>query len=68
MNRPELKIRMMNDEMAELFKFDHPELFPTKQAVGRYAKQIGYRVQKQKLNGKQIYFYVKKSIPALNGK
>ena len=59
MDKPTLKPRMMVDEMAEVFAFDHPELFPTKSAVGRYAKKIGYKLHKQKLNGKQTYFYIR---------
>lgn len=59
MNKPSLKPRMMGDEMAEVFSIDHPELFPTKNAVGRYARKIGYKLHKQKINNKQIYFYIK---------
>lgn len=57
-----MKSRMMMDEMAEAFSFYHPEYFPTKQMVGRWARTVGYRLHKQKFSGKQVYFYIKDNI------
>lgn len=59
MSKTELKPRMMQDEMAEVFVEANPGFFPTKQAVGRYAKKLGYRRVKQNIDKKQVYFYIK---------
>ncbi len=52
---------MSIDEMSEAFVDDNPGYFPTKQAVGRYAKRIGYRLTSQKINKKQHYFYIRRN-------
>lgn len=52
------------DEMSELFAANNPGFIPTLQAVGRYARKIGFKRATQRQNGKQVYFYVK---PQNNG-
>lgn len=56
-----MKPRMMMDEMAAAFTAEHPELFPTKQMIGRYARRKGYTRQKQTIDNRQIYYYIKKT-------
>lgn len=53
------------DEMGELFAANNPGFIPTLQAVGRYARKIGFVRATQRQNGKQVYFYIK---PQNNGK
>lgn len=59
MEKSKMPARMMMDEMAEAFASEHPELFPTKQMIGRYARRKGYVLRKQTIDNKQIYFYIK---------
>lgn len=47
------------DEMSELFAANNPGFIPTLQAVGRYARKIGFKRATQRQNGKQVYFYIK---------
>lgn len=59
-NNMDKKVRYSIDEIAELFLKSYPYLIPTKQAVGRFAKRQGFTMMKQMIQGKLIYFYVKK--------
>ena len=59
-NNMDKKVRYSIDEIAELFLKNYPYLIPTKQAVGRFAKRQGFTMMKQMIQGKLIYFYVKK--------
>lgn len=60
--KAELKDFMSMDEMTEACRVEWPFYIPNKQRVGRYAKKRGYVVRKQKIDGRQIYFYVKAEI------
>jgi hypothetical protein len=53
-----LRPQMSVEEMSEYYAANHPYL-PTRQRVGRYAKTIGFRLVKQMVHRKYIYFYAR---------
>ena len=48
------------DEMKELFTANRPGFIPTPNAVGRFAKKVGFVRVTQMRDGKQTSFYIKK--------
>lgn len=54
----ELKQRMTYDEMRQHMEKNSFKI-PNKVNVGKYARQLGYRVYKPMINGKLNFFYVK---------
>lgn len=58
----EEKSKFNFDEMCEMFVKDYPYFIPNRRNVGAYAKRKGFVLCKQKINKKQIYFYVPQSI------
>ena len=56
-----LKNRMTFDEMAMHMK-EHSFKLPSRVTVGKYAKELGYRVYKPMINGKIILFYVNENL------
>lgn len=57
-----LKRRMTFDEMAAHMKL-HSFKIPSKVSVGRYARELGYKVYKPMTGGQILFFYVNESIP-----
>lgn len=53
------KDSLNKEEMSELFAANNPGFIPTPQAVGRYARKIGFVRATQRQGGKQVYFYIK---------
>ena len=52
---------MSIQEMYEAFAVNHPWYTPNDQNVGRYARKMGYKLMKQRINKKQVYFYLHSS-------
>jgi hypothetical protein len=64
----ELKQKMTFEEMQQYMK-EHSFKLPNRVAVGRYARELGFRVYKPMVNRKILFFYVNENIPAkTNGK
>jgi hypothetical protein len=59
----ELKQRMTFDEMARHMK-EHSFKLPSRVSVGRYARQLGFKVYKPMVEGEMQFFYVNEAIPA----
>jgi hypothetical protein len=58
----ELKQRMTFDEMAGHMK-EHTFMLPSYVTVGKYARQLGFKVYRPMVEGKKYFFYVNESIP-----
>lgn len=58
----ELKKTMTIDEMT-LYMKEHSFILPNRVTIGRYAKQLGYKVYKPMQNGKLFHFYVRDDTP-----
>lgn len=59
----ELKRRMTVEEMARHMS-EHSCKIPNKVTVGRYARQLGYKVYKPMINRKIHLFYINDQMPA----
>lgn len=57
----ELKQRMTFEEMALHMK-DHSFKLPSRVTVGKYARELGYKVYKPMIKGKINFFYVNEMI------
>ncbi|MDR1718029.1 MAG: hypothetical protein LBS20_19505 [Prevotella sp.] len=58
----ELKQTMTFDEMASHMK-EHSFKLPGRVTVGKYARELGYKVYKPMINKKVHFFYVNENIP-----
>jgi len=56
-----LKQRMTFEEMAMHMK-EHSFRLPSRVTVGKYAKELGYKVYKPMIKGKIQFFYVNESL------
>lgn len=54
-----LKPIMTYEEMLEAYLTTKPIFLPNHVRVGKFAKQQGYRRERQMINNKTIYFYVR---------
>lgn len=59
----ELKQRMTFEEMSMHMK-ERSFKLPSKVTVGRYARELGYKVYKPMIDGKILFFYVNETVPA----
>ena len=59
----ELKQRMTFEEMSDHLR-EHSFKVPGRVTVGKYARELGFRVYKPMVNGKVLFFYINESIPA----
>lgn len=59
----ELKRRMTVEEMAQHMS-EHSCKIPNKVTVGRYARQLGYKVYKPMIDRKIHQFYINEQMPA----
>ncbi|KAA6302848.1 MAG: hypothetical protein EZS26_001018 [Candidatus Ordinivivax streblomastigis] len=59
----ELKRRMTFDEVSQHMK-EHTFKLPSRVSVGRYAKQLGFKVYKPMVDGKMQFYYVNDAIPS----
>lgn len=59
----QLKKRMTFEEMAKHMQ-DHSFKLPSRVSVGKYARELGYKVYKPMIDGKIQFYYVNESIPA----
>lgn len=58
MNKENLKRKISKEEMYELF-VQESVFTPNKIRVGKFAKSLGYVSAYQKVNGKNVWFYIK---------
>jgi len=58
-----LKQRMTFNEMTAHMK-EHSFKLPGRVTVGKYAKELGFKVYKPMINGVVHFFYVNQTIPA----
>lgn len=58
MENKDLKRSYTMEEMIEMFVEAEP-FKPNKIRVGKFAKKLGYKLAVQKINYKQVFFYVK---------
>jgi hypothetical protein len=57
----QLKRRMTFEEMSQHMQ-NHSFKLPSRVSVGKYARELGYKVYKPMLDGKIQFFYVNESI------
>lgn len=58
----QLKKRMSVEEMAR-YMSENSYKIPNKVTIGRYARELGYKVYKSMINGKIHQFYINEEIP-----
>ena len=62
--KEQLRPKMTNDELALLYS-QISYFTPNKNRVGRWAKTLGYKITKQMVEGKIVWFYINEQIKSV---